>query len=89
MVEMENKENSYEDCKPVKISELKVKILPMKDDEEQCKLKVIEDGEENEEEIVEDFEEPVSPPPCSPSEAPKLLMSQTIEVRKFNSEEHL
>ena len=53
----------------------------MKEDE--CEERNIEESEEHEEDedIIEDFEEPVSPPPCSLSEAPQLLMSQTIEVK--------
>lgn len=83
MVELESKENIEEAFEEVKKSELKVKVLPMKEDE--CEDKIVEDSEEHEEdeESIEEFEEPVSPPPCSLSEAPQLLMSQTIEVKAY------
>ena len=47
-------------------------------DEEQLKDDSSNVMDTNNEDYIDD--EPVSPPPCSPEEAPKLLMSQTIEV---------
>jgi len=83
---MENKEN-VEDNTPVKMkSQLKVKILPLKDEKANADVKEDTKDEEREndnndscDDKIDDHEEPVSPPPCSPSEAPQLLMSQTIE----------
>ena len=48
-------------------------------DEEQLKDDSDNVMDTNNEDYIDD--EPVSPPPCSPEEAPKLLMSQTIEVK--------
>ena len=48
-------------------------------DEEQLKDDSSNVMDTNNEDYIDD--EPVSPPPCSPEEAPKLLMSQTIEVK--------
>merc|ERR1711963_597917 len=43
------------------------------------------DDEASEKSLNDDYmdEEPVSPPPCPPDEAPQLLMSQTIEENHF------
>ena len=53
----------------------KIEIKPLK----------IENKEEDDDKNDYIDDEPVSPPPCSPSEAPKLLLSKTIEVQYLSS----
>ena len=51
----------------------KIEIKPLK-----IENKEGDDEDDDNNDYIDD--EPVSPPPCSPSEAPKLLLSKTIEV---------
>ena len=72
-----NKENIHSDDAKDDLSDTASDIKDTMDNESG-----FYDDEASEKSLNDDYmdEEPVSPPPCPPDEAPQLLMSQTIEV---------